>query len=487
MKNQDKRPGYSPARIDTNSIETTTVMSFMIFAALLVFVIWMLASFFVDTYYSSMRSQDTVRAATTLETQYLNDPIGFEIVAAQTASTDSLFIRVDDHGGSMSFDGTSGIKDEKDFGHDVSLINQKLKQSRDDSVTAILRDKASDANTRLIFATEIHLAGGPSRLYIIAPLQPDQSTIKIVRNLLVYVSVIVMIMAVVLSFFLARRITKPIEGLTDSAKELSQGNYSAKFDGGNFTETKELAKALNKASYEMEQTDFYQREIIANVSHDLKTPLTMIRSYAEKIIDISGENPEKRNADCNVIIQETERLNNLVKDMMTVSHLQSNRTELNKEKFNLVGAAAEVFESFKVLNESEGYDIQFHPCKAAYVVGDKSKIMQAMSNFISNAVKYSGDNKFVDIQLKRTNKKVTFHCIDHGVGIPADELSHVWDRYYRTSANQERDIEGTGLGLSIVKGILTLHNALYGVKSEEGKGSDFWFEMDVVKNSAKEK
>ena len=107
--------------------------------------------------------------------------------------------------------------------------------------------------------------------------------------------------------------------------------------------------------------------------------------------------------------------------------------------------------------------------------------MQVMTNFVSNAVKYSGDNKFIDIKLVKSNKKVTFHCIDHGVGIPSDEQSHVWDKYYRTSANHERDIEGTGLGLAISKSILNLHSAKYGVKSEEGKGSDFWFEMDTVR------
>ena len=486
-KYDNKGIGYKPAKIDSNSIETTTLLSFVVFAGLLVFVVWILTSFFVDTYYSSLRSQETVQVATGLENEYRNDPVGFDEFAAQTASANSVFIRVEEPNSYRTFDGRGGIQREENYKSDLKYITAQLSNSTNRTVSVIMKNKTGERNTRLVYATRITTFYGPAKLVIIAPLEPDQTTLKIIRNLLLYVSLIVMVIAVGLSYFLSRRLTQPIESLTSSAKELSQGNYHAKFDGGNFTETKELAKALNQASYEMEQTDFYQREIIANVSHDLKTPLTMIRSYAEKIIDISGDNPEKRNSDLHIIISETERLNNLVQDMMSVSNLQSNKVELNKETFNLVGAAAEVYESFKVLNESEGYNIEFHPCKPVFVVGDKSKIMQVMSNFISNAVKYSGDNKYVDIQLKRSGKKVTFHCIDHGVGIPADEQGHVWDRYYRTSANHERDIEGTGLGLSIVKGILTLHNALYGVKSEEGKGSDFWFEMDVVKNNAKEK
>ena len=484
---ENKSVTYKPARIDSNSIETTTLLSFVIFAGLLVFIVWTLTSFFVDTYYSSLRSQEAVQVANGLEAQYTDNPAGFDEFAAQTASTNSVFIRVEDAESYRIYDGRSGIQREENYKADVKYINARLDEVVNNSVSAILKNKSGDKNTRLVYATKIHSYFGPAKLIIIAPLEADRTTLNIIRKLLVYVSVIVMIIAIGLAFFLSRTLTKPIESLTSSAKEMSQGNYRVKFNGGSFTETKELARALNQASYEMEKTDFYQREIIANVSHDLKTPLTMIRSYAEKIIDISGDNPEKRNADLHIIISETERLNNLVQDMMAVSNLQSNKVQLNKETFNLVGAAAEVFESFEVLNESEGYDIQFHPCKPVFVVGDKSKIMQVMSNFISNAVKYSGDNKFVDIQLKRSGKKVAFHCIDHGVGIPADEQSHVWDRYYRTSANHERDIEGTGLGLSIVKGILTLHNAMYGVKSEEGKGSDFWFEMDTVKINNKDK
>ena len=131
--------------------------------------------------------------------------------------------------------------------------------------------------------------------------------------------------------------------------------------------------------------------------------------------------------------------------------------------------------------------MEFHPCKPATLYGDRTRIMQVMTNFADNAVKYSGDDKFIDIKLTRSGKKVAFHCIDHGVGIPSDEISHVWDKYYRTSANHERAIEGTGLGLAIVKGILNLHNAKFGVESEEGKGSDFWFELETVRKPRKER
>lgn len=470
-----------PKKLDTSSIRTTTLFSFVFYAMLLVAFLWVLTSFFLDTYYQKMRTQEVIRTASAIEAQYLKSPESFADYAFETAGINGIYIRLDDSSSSLSFDGTSGLKDTEEFAVDIARISEKLDAADPSSVTETRRSASSDESARLIYAAHIKSARGLSTLYIIAPLYPDQATIRIVKNMLLYITFILLALACLLAYALSRRITSPIDNLTKSAKELSHGNYNVRFDGAAFTETKELARALNKASYEMEKTDYYQREILANVSHDLKTPLTMIRSYAEKIIDISGDNPEKRNADLQIIISETERLNRLVSDMLSVSNLQSNNVEMHMETFDLAEAASEVYDSFMVLASSQGYDIHFHPCKAAFVRGDKSRIMQVMNNFVSNAAKYSGDDKFIDIRLVKGNRKVTFHCVDHGVGIPSDEQAHVWDKYYRTSANHERDIEGTGLGLSISKSILNLHSAKYGVKSEEGKGSDFWFEMDTVR------
>ena len=481
-----KKPGSRKSRLDPKSIKTTTLMSFIIFALFLVAVLWGLANFLLSSYFERARTQEVIRTAESLEAQYRRNRMDFDAFAVQTAGSNGIYIRIDTEDGILIYDGTRTVKDTGTFENDVNRIAAKLAESEMKSVTETMHD-SSENNSRLVYASYINTAGSGSTICIIAPLYPDQVTVRILRNMLIYISTIVLLVSFFLALALSIRLSSPIENLTRSAKELSHGNYDVKFDGAGFTETKELARALNKASYEMERTDFYQREIIATVSHDLKTPLTMIRSYAEKIIDISGDNPEKRNADLGVIISETERLNRLVTDMLSVSNLQSNNVEMHMETFDLVEAAKDVYDSFMVLASSDGFDIRFHPCKPAYVVGDRTRIMQVMTNFVSNAVKYSGDNKYLDIKLTKSNRKVAFHCVDHGVGIPSEEIGHVWDKYYRTSANHERGIEGTGLGLAIAKSILNLHNARYGVESEEGKGSDFWFEMDTVRKPSSKK
>ena len=474
---------------DINSIRTTTLVSFVIFALFLLVIVWGLGSFFMKMYYERARTQEVMQVADGLESEYKRSQDEFDDYAVRTAESNDIYIRLDALGKQFEYDGTGSVRDTGLYSKDIDIIAEKLSASGQSSVTEVRMDANSGSgNSRLVYASIISSDTEQSLLYIIAPLVPDPVTVRILTNMLIYIAAIVLLMSILLAYALSRRLSSPIAALTESATELSKGNYDVKFDGASFTETKELARALNKASYEMERTDFYQREILANVSHDLKTPLTMIRSYAEKILDISGDDKKRREADLNVIISETERLNTLVSDMLSVSNLQSNNVEMHMETFDLVEAAEEVYENFRGLADSQGFEIEFKPCKPSYVVGDRTRLMQVMTNFVSNAVKYSGDNKYVKIQLNKGNKKVSFHCIDHGIGIPSDEISHVWDKYYRTSANHERDIEGTGLGLSIVKGLLNLHNAKYGVESEEGKGSDFWFEMETVrKPSAKNK
>ncbi|MBQ6583088.1 MAG: HAMP domain-containing histidine kinase, partial [Mogibacterium sp.] len=449
----------------------------------LLVLIWCLQNLFINNYYEEMKSEETRKTAAMLENEYLRNPGSFAGAALTASVNNGVFIRLDDENGISIYDsGTYLQPSTLTYNFEISSVRKRLHDSGRDSVSVIFNDASTETH-RLVYGTYLGDPGNDALLFIVAPLYPVQSTISILRAQLLYISVIALFIALLLAMVMSTRLSSPIKSITKSAVELSKGNYNVKFNGGMFTETNELARTLNKASYEMQKTDFYQKDLIANVSHDLKTPLTMIKSYAEMIHDISGDNPEKRNQHLNVIISEADRLNKLVSDMLSASRLQSNSVELNKTTFDFIEVAQEVADTFLVLNDQDNYNIFFIPCKSTYVYGDADKIKQVMTNLISNAVKYCGEDKFIKIEVKRvsTGRKIRFDVVDHGEGIAEDEIAHVWERYYRTSANYNRDIEGTGLGLSIVKGILALHNANYGVESKVGQGSDFWFEMETVK------
>lgn len=318
-------------------------------------------------------------------------------------------------------------------------------------------------------------------MYIFSPLYPVKSTISILRVQLIYITIIATLLALALALYLARRISKPIKNITHSAAEMGKGHYGIKFQGGHYSEITDLANTLTNASRELEKTDMYQKDLIANVSHDLRTPLTMIKSYAEMIRDLSGNNPQKRDAHLSVIIDETDRLNVLVNDMLNLSRMQNRSISLERSNFDLKATAESLLASYELLAEQEGYHFKFN-CSAPMIVnGDESRIKQVLSNLITNAVKYCGEDMVVIINLKKTGRKVRCEVIDHGAGIAPDEVNHVWERYYKSSTHHVRPTDGSGLGLSIVKEILTLHKANYGVNSKVGKGSTFWFELDLVK------
>jgi len=283
---------------------------------------------------------------------------------------------------------------------------------------------------------------------------------------------------------MSSRISKPIKDITQSAAEMGRGNYGVQFKGGKYSEIRELAETLTDASRELEKSDMYQKDLMANVSHDLKTPLTMIRYYAEMIRDLSGDIPEKREQHLSVIIDEADRLNRLVDDMLTISRMQQKSIVLERADFDIVETARSLLDSYDILAEQEGYEFIFDgEDEPVFVNGDKAKIKQVFSNLINNAVKYCGEDKVIIVSVKRDGKKVRCEVTDHGEGIAPDEINHVWERYYKSSTHHVRPTSGSGLGLSIVREILTLHKAEYGVDSELGEGSTFWFELEQVKKN----
>ena len=317
---------------------------------------------------------------------------------------------------------------------------------------------------------------GQTYLFIIAPLSPVESTVDILTQQLIIVTILSLLLAFCLSFFLSRRLSRPLIQITRSASKLAKGEYGITFEGGHYTEIIELADTLTYTSKELARTDELKKDLLANVSHDLRTPLTMVKSYAEMIRDLSGDNPAKRNAHLKVIIDEADRLNLLVNDLLALSKMQSGVTSLTWDTFDLSEAVQNILNSYTIMIEQDGYHLDFICEGNTRVKGDEQRIKQVISNLLNNALRYSGESKNVSILAKELPEGILFQVTDFGVGIPKEELDQIWDRYYRASNHGQRTASGgSGLGLAIVKEILDLHGAKFGVKSQVGVGSTFWF------------
>ena len=308
------------------------------------------------------------------------------------------------------------------------------------------------------------------------PLEPIESYIDFIMNQYMYLALIVIVIALVLAFFLSRNISEPRVEMIDEANKLAQGNYDAHFKTDSFSEINDLASTLDDATDKLSKVNDLRKDLLANVSHDIKTPLTMIKAYAEMIKDISGEDPRKRNEHLDVIIQESDYLDRLVTDMSELSKLQSGVMEINRDNFDLkVCVDNVVLLLSKAINEKNiNLVLDLADC---VIYADEIKISQVVYNFLSNALKYSDDDSKIIIRSWADEDKVRLEVIDNGSGISEEALPYIWDRYYKVDKNFNRSVNSTGLGLAIAKAILEAHDARYGVISKVGEGSTFWFEI----------
>ena len=360
----------------------------------------------------------------------------------------------------------------------VIKVKNKILTSSKNSIIRVINPKYDSKS--IIYG--IHYSDD---IYILlnTKLEDVNSTTYILRGQLIYITLIMIILSGIVSYFVGKMINKPILNITNKAKLMAIGNYEQDTNKYDIAEIDELNQVLNYARSEIKNTDELRRDLMANVSHDLKTPLTMIKAYAEMARDINNENEDKRKDNLNVIIDETDRLNVLVNDILELSRMQNSSDELNIESYDLIEELNQILKRYEIIKETENYKFITNIPEKAMVKADKKKINQVMYNLINNAINYTGDDLTIKINITDCNKRYLVEIIDTGKGISEEDLKFIWSKYYKNEKNHKRNIVGTGLGLSIVETILIKHKFEYGVKSKKNKGSNFYFYINKSKNS----
>ncbi len=437
---------------------------------------WLFQVVFLQKFYITMKTNDVKEATIKISQSYGTD--GYEDTLNEIAKDYSVAIRI------VSRYGLRDIYSNNDYMSGASIIHGyadistyvKSIQVNDGYFCQQIFSPSSNTETFLI-GTAIYDKIGDIDCYLLvnSSLAPVGSTVYILQKQLIIISIILLVISCILSYIISRRIAQPIDRITKSAKRLANGEYDIEFKGGNYLESVELADTLTYASKQISKVDKQQRDLIANVSHDLRTPLTMIKAYAEMIRDLSGNNPAKREEHLNIIIEETDRLSLLVNDMLDLSKLENGGISLSLVKFDIMTRLTEIIERYKGLSDKMGYHITFTPDTEAFVECDIVKIEQVIYNLINNAVNYTGDDKNVYIKQINEDGWVKITVTDTGQGISEEDLKLIFDKYYR--AKMRREVIGTGLGLSIVKAVLNKHKFPYGVQSKLGEGTTFWFKI----------
>lgn len=458
-------------KIKFNSIKFKTLGYLSLFSIFILLLFWELQMVFLDVLYEKYQIKDMNNMAKEI---YAADSSSLRLLLNELVYNNSVCI---EH---LSSDGVSTLYNDKSTGCLLGKRNSILSEYKNELIESgeelkaikfVNPDYESEA---LLYGIKVNKG---EYVFLFSMLSDVNSNSMAIKGQLIYITLLVIIFAILISMFLSKMISKPIEQITAKSKQLANGEYNVVFDKNGILEIDELADTLNYLESEVSKTDEYRRDLMANVSHDLKTPLTMIKAYAEMIRDISYKDKEKMDKHLEVIISETDRLNILVGDILTLSKLQANADILNIDTFDLCEEVREILKKYEIMKETENYNFIVNMPEKALIRADKNKINQVIYNLINNAMNYTGNDKNVWINIIENKKDYLVEIKDSGKGIDKEHLEHIWERYYKHEKNHQRNVIGTGLGLSIVKNILESHDFEYGVKSIKNKGTTFYFKV----------
>ncbi|MDK2793399.1 MAG: hypothetical protein PWP75_27 [Caldanaerobacter sp.] len=316
--------------------------------------------------------------------------------------------------------------------------------------------------------------GKPAILIMSLPMAAINDSVNLFKEVFWWIFALTIVSTLVVSSYMSKKFTRPIQILKNAAHEIASGNLNVKINYKEEDELGELAKSMNTMVKQLSITDKFRKDLIANISHDLKTPLGLIRGYSEMLLDYYGEDKEKREKYLNTVIKETERMSKLVDDVLQLSKLQSGMVEVKEETIDLEKLIFEILDIFEIQILEKNIEVRLENLKVK-VVADREMIKRAIINIISNAIASMENGGTLSITAELQDKNVLIKISDTGCGIPEKDLEHIFDRFYKGNKS------GTGLGLAIVKEILTLHQSDFGIRSKEGEGTTFYFTLKAGK------
>lgn len=455
---------------NNNKIRNTVLAFFIAFSCIILLLLFVMQIGLLNQYYEIYQTKklnkikDEIISKDVIDNKYLEDLSYDNGICMAIFSNDNTVTVAN------SYNRGCVIGDTK---ADLTFINKFIESGKSEDQTIIKTYRFK--NNTLLKGMKLD-----EDLYIFlnAPIQPLDASLTLIKNQYIYIVIAMLIIAILISSLISKILTDPIVKISDSANKLAKGNFDVTFQtNSNIKEIKNLSETLERAKNELSKTDSLRKDLMANVGHDLKTPLTMIKAYAEMTRDIN-QNKEKRQENMNIIIEETDRLTLLVNDILNLSKLQSETYELKLEKFDINELIKSIIKRYKILIKDEKYKFMYEDKGQVFVEADKTRIEQVIYNLINNAVNYTGDDKKVYINLKEEKRFVRVEVIDTGNGISDKDIKNIWNKYYHNELKHKRNAYGTGLGLSIVKTILESHGYKYGVNSSKGNGTMFYFEIN---------
>lgn len=338
-----------------------------------------------------------------------------------------------------------------------------------------------------------------SQFLLRSPVESIRESASISNRFLLYIGSVLIVITILLIWYFSKRITEPLRELASLSDRMANLDFEAKYTSGGSNEIGELGANFNRMSEKLESTiselkkannslqkDIEQKdklekmrnEFLGNVSHELKTPIALIQGYAEGLKEGVNEDAESREFYCDVIMDEAAKMNQMVKNLLTLNQLEFGDEDIVFDRFNLTALIRGVLQSMEILADQAEAKVNFRQTEDVYVWADEFKVEQVVRNYVSNAIHHVSGDKVIEVKMIPEGDKVRVTVFNTGTPIPEDDIDHIWDKFYKVDKAHTREYGGNGIGLSIVKAIMKSFHQQYGVKNYDN-GVEFWFELDV--------
>jgi len=378
---------------NVSSFHKKSLFYFIVFSVTILLLLWLFQIFYLKYSYEQYQVKNLDDLASTIQNASLMDlSKTLETVAYQNEVCVEYFTN---SGQTIRYNTLmNGCALGKNNG-EILKVQQDFMNSGKDKQPFRLVNKEYEAKAYLY---GMALPSGIVFLY--NTLEDVSGANAVLKNQLIYLTILAIIFACGIAYFLSKKLTEPIHDITEKARTLGSG-LEVVFPNYDIEEVNELVKVLKRAQEDMLKTDELRRDLLANVSHDLKTPLTMIKAYAEMVRDLSFKDDEKRMNHCNIIMDEVDRLNLLVTDILALSKMQANADDIVLEEFDLVKEIKTIVSRYEIIKETEDYHFELDLPEKAIIRADKAKLNQVIYNLINNAINYTGKDKTVTVSVKK--------------------------------------------------------------------------------------
>ncbi len=374
-------------------------------------------------------------------------------------------------------------------------IDSQVMEKNDNYQVVEFRDSAQQVDYLALWGT----VGDSYNIFIRSPLESIQETMVLFYRFLIIVGLGVIAGGILFVWYFSRRLTEPLRELAVLSARMADLDFDAKYTSGGGGEIGALGENFNTMSEKLEATiselknanfrlqqDIEQKEKIekmrtdfmGNVSHELKTPIALIQGYAEGLKEGVSDDAQSREFYCDVIMDEASKMNQMVKNLMTLNQLEFGDEDVEFQRFDLTELIRGVLQSMEIMAQQKEARVQFRQREPVYVWADEFKAEQVVRNYVSNAFNHLDGDRVVDVKIIPSGDKVRVTVFNTGAPIPEEDVPHIWEKFYKVDKAHTREYGGNGIGLSIVKAIMDSFHQEYGVKNYDN-GVEFWFELDV--------